>query len=491
MNQKRINALKRKAWDVVELYPIEDVLTEVYRGPQKKRGNYIHFHCPNGCGSKHNDCCKVNLTTNLAHCFACGWGGNAATIYASFKGIDNMEAALLLACRAGELSKQDVSEILESTSNFNKLISDSKSHVNLLEKKSEEEAEYLAPVTVRNIVYTTLLTMKEFRLSEEGYRYLVNVRNLSDSQIKERMFFTYNESFSIDELIEKCKKIDDSFTCNSLWGVPGFYFVYTDENKTKGHWRFKAPIPNGLGIPLMDGEGMIQALQIRNMSKDAKLRYFFISSRNEKNAAYNSSPGTPAAVCYPQMVKSGKILFTEGIFKAMEGAKGGNVSIAIQGVNNYSVAIDQVQVLLQSNLLKEKTMGLPRQKLSFLIAFDSDMFENVGVLKAALLLQRDLKNKFHRNVDFLVWDKNYGKGLDDMKYYAKEHNILYKKLCFVVDSNDFIRMVAQSQKKCDAYFGVTKENADKIRKEEQYSIKLREELWTNRVSKIFNQEGAL
>ena len=149
-----------------------------------------------------------------------------------------------------------------------------------MEEKSSDEVELKAPLEVVDLVYRHLLSLPEFALDTTDKNYLIS-RGLSEEEIKDVGFFSYKKNFSIDKLIDNIRKTVPSFTYNHLRGVAGFFFQYTNKEKTKGVWKFKSPYFDSVGIPLRNADGLISALQMRYCGKKkTDNKYFYISSKN-------------------------------------------------------------------------------------------------------------------------------------------------------------------------------------------------------------------
>lgn len=171
-----------------------------------------------------------------------------------------------------------------------------------------------------------------------------------------------------------------------LSGVPGFYRTESDA------WKFTIN-QRGILIPVRDGKGRIQGMQIRR--DDAKKRKFrWVSSSELKSGCkaegWTHLAGPPAKT----------ILLTEGPMKAdVIHALTGLTVLAVPGVN----ALTQLEIALKQ--LRE--LGL--QKI--MTAFDMDMATNPHVQKGyqqLLLLLDQMGFQFGT----YLWDGSF-KGLDD------------------------------------------------------------------------------
>ena len=159
-----------------------------------------------------------------------------------------------------------------------------------------------------------------------------------------RECFLLHEDILLRGIVCPDKGGKTDFTPAALYGVPGFFFEEIKEGK--GKWHFKAPMPNCIGIPLKNAYGEIVALQMRNLERNAKNKYFYVSSKYEsqKNKAYGygASPGSPVAVFYPPSIDIPTFYIGEGYFKMREIAKEGAVAFSVQGVNSLSYVTEEI-----------------------------------------------------------------------------------------------------------------------------------------------------
>ena len=502
MTQKEIKEIKDRAVESSGNIPMIDVLKVCgYTGKIKRRGNNIYFECLNGCEDDGNmSRCSINESKNLAYCFTCKKGWGPALLASEMLNIKYVEAALLLAKGAGTISQEEYDSCTLSKVRYNKLMSDNTTFKLIENKKAEEEAEYKAPSHIVDIVYRHMLKMKEFSLSTKAKNYLIDKRGLSMDKIVNSQFFSYTEFFSVDRLVMLIKNSYPDFTYDLLRGVPGFYFEFVDSEHKRGKWKFHDPYTNCLGIPLKDSEGKIVALQMRYL-EDVKLKngtsktnkYFFVTSKYEfksgKDVAYGSSPGTPAHVEYPPIITNSMFLIGEGVFKMMEAAKEGSVSFSCQGVGNYKYVVDEIDVCIKSDTLKQhmsKKLLERKEELKFVIMYDSDMFRNYSVLLAACDLCMSLVKRYKKMPSFLIWDEEYGKGFDDMKKFLTEKGYNYKSFCFLIDGERFVKMAREVIKQADKKFkGTVHYRSTKY--DSLYSLFIYQQLWVNQIEPLYEE----
>lgn len=510
--QKEINRIKDKAVPSAKETSCEEILREagypLVRGSGGRR-NQIYSVCPI-CGDPQDikagkikkDKFSITKSKNVWHCFGCNAGGGGPKLYSILYGVEYIEACLILACKNGDITQDEFNLATSSGDARKKLKADTKTYQKIEEKETEEQ-EFIAPVNITDIVYRHLLSLPAFKLSEHHRSYLKQNRYYTDEEINRIGFFSYLENFSIDALIESIKEEAPNFTHNNLCGVAGFFFVYSNKEKTMGKWCFKSPYPDCLGIPLRNYEGKIMALQLRYLgNKPTENKYFYISSKNQavkgKETGFGVSCGTPVATFYPDIIKNATIYIGEGFFKMREVSKEGSIAMSIQGVNSIKDVASEIKSLISSNILIEKAKNLSYEQRSFriTIVFDMDMFRKVQVLEAGIKFTEYLKKHFpNKEIGFLIWNGELGKGFDDMKFFCNKNNMDFRRCIGYINSESFINLVAEAYKICDTSYlqseyhktdGMRSDDT-KIRRTEYYSNMLYDELYNKRLKPYFNQ----
>lgn len=412
MKQEEINRIKNRAVEGAKRYPCESILREEGIAT-RKRGTQIHAVCYK-CGSKSGF--SITESKNVFHCFKCNNGGGPARMYADLYGLTFLEASLRLAVMTGDISRDEAEMITSVPDNLKKLNSDSLSYQKLDGKEGEESGAYKAPAKVCDLVYRHLLKLPAFSLDNFSVNYLFFDRHLTGEEIKALGFFHYKESFSIDKLLLDIRKEKPDATYDIFRGIPGFYFRFSNADRSMGCWKFKNPMENTLGIPLRNADGYITALQMRYMGKKpVKNKYFYISSRDVKEkdtlCGFGSTPGTPVHVFFPENRKSDTIYIGEGFFKMNEVYKDGYISLSIQGVNSITYVSEEVEKILKLH------PEINRNELKFIIVFDTDMYRKYQVLSAGTNFNSYICKKFPGSkVAFLTWNPELGKGYDDAKF---------------------------------------------------------------------------
>ena len=437
MEQKKINRIKAKASEGADKYPIEDILSR-FGGETRLRGTQAWFRCP-VCNKPKFDYCSATVKgpgTGRWCCQSCKAGGGTFRLYSALSGKDDSESLLELGVLSGAITNEEYEAVTGTEDSRYKLRMDESVRRRIEEKKAEETVERKAPIKTVDYVYKKLLSLPEFQLSEEGRNYLLS-RRLSEKEIEDYGFFSYKERFMVKDLMNLIaldlygktqEELDGQIInglYNSLWGIPGFYFEFADSSKKTGSWRFVAPCKNCVGIPIRNSEGQISALQMRWLEGERDNKYFYISSRKYhqgQKTNFGSSPGSPVAVLYPERVMGETFYVTEGVFKARELAKSGNVCFSVQGVNSFYYVADELLDTLDSPLYLEKGgKGIKRVAL----AFDADMFSKWQVLEAATKAASHIASKTKKDVYILIWNPELGKGFDDYRFTCADRGLDY------------------------------------------------------------------
>lgn len=461
MRQSEINAIKQRAFDSCKSYPITSVLDKYYPGVRCQKGANIFIECPNGCdhgvSARKLSKCSVSKAKNIFTCFGCGEKGGPAKLQALLTGCSYGEAMLEQAKELGSITWQEYESVTEPASR-EKFSKDDKSYKILEEVKAEEV--FLASPKVRHIVYSALLSLDEFQLNDDMVKYLHDVRHISGSKEElSRNFFYYHSDFSVDELIGKVQKKYPKFQPSDLYGIPGFYFVYADAEKTKGRWTFVPCSKESIGLIVRDADERIAALEARNIVRK-NTSYYWISSTakaSEPGYGFGSSPGAPTHVEYPSVVENGCVSFIEGIFKVKQLVKvSKGLCMAFQGVNNYASTLDELDTALHSDSLRKRISKRPdgkKHKLSFALFYDADMLMKFQVWQAASAFYHALQQRYpKKHIYFYVWRIEEGKGFDDL--YEK-HPSDWKEMLKKIPGERFEEIMTQALDETVEHFGLS------------------------------------
>jgi hypothetical protein len=239
-----------------------------------------------------------------------------------------------------------------------------------------------ASVETRDRVYREFLNL--LSLSREHKEDLLR-RGLSDEDIKKNGY----------KSITKAKKPWDicKILLNrgiKLSGIPGFY---KDKGKYGGgYWTFNWK--PGYLIPMIDGQGRIQALQRRvENPRKGEPKYMLMSSFKKENG---SNSGTPAHVAMPSEIKDSRVWVTEGPLKADIAAKYlGAAVIGLMSAGTWVPAIGLIKELAPKEIV---------------LAYDMDFKKNEDVGEPLKLLRAKL-DEMGLAVNQATW--NVVKGIDD------------------------------------------------------------------------------
>lgn len=459
MKQSEINEIKQRAFDTCKNYPVINVLDKYYTGPRGQKGSNIFIECPHGCdrgvSARKLSKCSVSKAKNIFTCFGCGEKGGPTKLQELLTGQTYGQAMLEQARELGSITWEEYDAVTDPATR-EKFSKDDKAYKKLEEVKTEEV--FLASPKVRHIVYSALLSLDEFQLSEEMIQYLHETRHISGTvEELSKSFFYYHADFSVEELVKLIRGKYPKFNFDDLYGVPGFYFSYADDSKTHGRWTFVPCSKESIGIIVRDADGMITALQSRNIVRENS-SYYWISSNGkaaEAGYGYGSSPGAPTHVEYPKQVLNGCVSFIEGIFKVKQLVKVSHgLCLAFQGVNNYASTLDEVQTALHSDILKQRIVDREdgkKHKLNFALFYDADMLMKFQVWQAAQGFYHELHRRFpDKKIYFYIWDVNEGKGFDDL---YENHPTDWKKFLVKIPGAKFEEIMIASLDEAVKHFG--------------------------------------
>lgn len=335
-------------WDVISVLNLPSA-------PCGRSSYYIPCPC---CDSKPRDKhLNINLRKEVFRCPKCGVSGGIFDLYALYTGIP----------------REDVREEVAERLGFSEQSYRLQRRVVVKEVKESPVAD----IAIRHKTYTALL--EKLSLASDHKDNLLG-RGLREDEITQLGYKTtpvVGMTKIAKELVQE--------SCE-LSGVPGFYQTEADT------WKFTIN-QRGILIPVRDGKGRIQGMQIRR--DDVKKRKFrWVSSTELKNGCkaegWTHLAGLPAET----------MILTEGPMKAdVIHALTGLTVLAVPGVN----ALTQLEIALKR--LREQ--GLKK----IMTAFDMDMATNPHVQKGyrRLLL---LLDRMGFTFGTYLWDGSY-KGLDD------------------------------------------------------------------------------
>lgn len=369
----------------------------------------------------------------LFKCFSCGTGGDVIKYVSLRSGDTYTKAGLDLALKYGKMSYDEYNYCIGNGIS-NKL------NANIeriyIEKDKEMFKSLKADIETLDKVYSLFKKgftyLHKTKLSPEHKRQLLEERHLTEEEIEEKGYFTFPTRYIMKHLLNDLDENDIS--ADVLRTIPGFFF-----DKKKDTWSFMTVTGGGIGIPITDENGKIQAIQIRrDVIKEGDSRYIWFSSsfaQIKEDLDYGVSSGSPINVVIPNVIKTQTIFITEGHFKAMKIAKEfGSIALSVQGVGAWALTVKKIEELKEI---------YPNLNLKYTyIAYDGDMSFNLGVFQQAINMGVKLHGLNHHDkseeilkslsnealnakniVYYCMWDEDLGKGIDDLLFNNNGHKL--------------------------------------------------------------------
>lgn len=342
-------------------------------------------------------------------CFSCGKGGDSIKFVANIEKIHYIEAAFKIALEFGLIDRSQYEEWFARRRFTQDQIDEMEKKYEAIDRKKMEDLRaQRAPLDVLDPLYRLFIELSP--LSEDHYHHLRAVRQLSEEEIKEGLYFTFPSRHVMREFSKQLKErweYDETI----LKGVPGFFF-----DKSTNRFSFLAN--KGIGIGIRDVEGRVIGIQIRHDTvDDFNGRYVWFSSSfaeiEDDKSKWGATSGSPIDVVYPRFLKSETVFVTEGRFKASQLSKTMNaIAVSVQGVGNWKGILQTLKDLPYA----EKTKAVfpkPFAVATVLVAFDADMIYKPQVFSQARRMSEILQNEGYP-VYYLNWDIEDGKGIDDV-----------------------------------------------------------------------------
>lgn len=361
---------------------------------------------------------KVSERKKICKCFSCGAGGDVIKVHALKKNINYIESALHLAVEHNRITEEEYNKFSNKEYSGKNNKKAKTREIFYSKKDAEQFKNIIAPDEILNNVYTAFYNVST--LSKEHEEYLKNERKYSDQDIKEGKYFTF-PSRNIMKVFEERLKKDYGYDPDILTNVPGFY-----RDKESGYFTFAKN--SGLGICITNAKGFIIRIQIRrDKAQINKSRYIWFSSsfieKDEKlmeKFDCATGAGSGIDVVYPKVLKYRTMFITEGRFKAKKIADTFNcVAISVQGVTNWRNIEKEIECI-QENYKDVEFKNI-------YVAYDADIAYNTQVFNQAMKMVHMLKKAFiNMAISYVLWDVNYGKGIDDL-INAGYHGMLETK----------------------------------------------------------------
>lgn len=279
----------------------------------------------------------------------------------------------------------------------------------LRQQKSQVKQADTPPQARPNIKNAVLNAMpKACGLSETHKQHLIQKRGLAEGDLGD-YFDAPQQGFPLEDRILQVirqtalkagwsKEQTEVFVAQTrmqIHLVPGFF-------KRNGKLQFSKLSP-GIAFIVRNDKGVPVGVHIRRDEiKGEESRYFWFSSSfalNRDGMEGGNSSGSPSGFLWPADRTKGMLFITEGRFKAEQIAKKGHRVVYLAGVGNWRDAVEVVQRTATNNCAY--------------IAFDADMHGNMQVHDSMKGLSEALK-KVKIRTFVSVWEKEYGKGFDDL-----------------------------------------------------------------------------
>ena len=347
---------------------------------------------------------NASLDTNSCYCYACTKGGDAIKAVSYILEKSYVETALTIAVDFKIISAEEFSTLCKVK--YERKI-DKKEY----QKYSEREPK--VNVKLYNDVYNAFKYANP--LTDKDRKYLKEIRKLSDERIEKDYFSIQGNP---TEKVFLIKELLPQYTEEEISTVAGFFL-----EKDFSRWKLSYHGYTGLGICLRDKDENIRAIQIR--TNDENCRYIFFSGKYERNCHFKG--GASVGITFDFLFhkeKAKKLAITEGKFKAEKLYEKGFDVISVQGVNNIKGITD---------LVDDRKIYL---------FFDADFISNPYVHNAIVKLIKTLNRE---NIFVIVWNKNDGKGIDDLILNGKEKSVraIPSKEFLTLTENTFEKIVSE------------------------------------------------
>lgn len=378
-------------FDAVENVPIEYVIGRDI--PLRKRGSSYVGTCPfhsHSNDGKQSSSFSVKpkgfgrYNKGLFQCFACGAKGDVIDYFCQRYGMGAKEAAVQVGLYAGVITQGEATDILEG---------------------KEISHKACTPIYIPEPVLSPLADPD---WKDKVYKAFIGACNPLTPKLKEMLkmerkipeeqlykYFVFPTKKEIPEIIQKMQESLQLKDLRKLLGVPGFFL------DKRNQIVFTYAKGEAIGIAIFDRGHKVSGIQLRYTSAENG-RYKFMSSGFANGL--KGSPGSLGTVCgfvedvlYPQNPRHNSIALTEGRFKAEVLAQLGFTVVNMHSISNWRPA---------GEVAREIAGNAKR----FVLCYDCE--DNPAVWASA----RNICNLIQRvkPIEFAVWDKKYGKGIDDV-----------------------------------------------------------------------------
>lgn len=386
--------------DRVASLPIEQIIggeIKLY-GSGTERDALCPFHNDHKLGSF-----KVNVEKNIWKCFGCGEGGKGGIgFYRKFHNLSYRDAVLQVGIKHRAVSENEAMRFMKAEASTQEIRQ-------MVEQKVVQHAQPRNPKLdpeKLDKMYRTFISCCP-PMSESFKANLMESRYLEPDDLK---FFFAMPRYSVNMMANFTVALRaNGLKMEDLDHTPGFFF-----DTVKGVHMFGDSGPNALGIIAHDAKGRVNGIQIRRDTDDKKKRYIWFSSGyadGRRPTCVNGTVNSGILDVLPVDTGNGRIVCTEGKFKALKLNKIGYSALNMHGVTSWPA--EKVMNYARANGYREITL-----------CYDADIEENDAVAKSAIKFSEILLNQGF-TVSYMTWQKRYGKGIDDMinNNFAKKINI--------------------------------------------------------------------
>lgn len=378
-------------FEAIENVPIEYVIGKDV--PLRKRGSSYVGPCPfhsHANDGKQSSSFSVKpkgygrYNKGLFRCFACGVKGDVVDYFCQRYGMEAKEAAVQVGLYAGVITPGEAADLLQG-----KEISPKECEPIYI---PEPILSPLASIDWRDKVYKAFINACA-PLTPKLTELLTKERKIPEKQLYKYFLFPRKEEVPmIMNKIQSSLQLKDQ---NELLGIPGFF------QDRRGKIVFTYAKGEAIGIAIFDRDHKVSGIQLRYTSAENG-RYKFMSSGFANGL--KKSPGSLGSVCgfvedvlYPQNSRHNSIAVTEGRFKAEALVQLGFTVVNMHSISNWKPA---------GKVARELAGNAKR----FVLCYDCE--DNPAVWESASNLYHLLQDL--KPVEFAVWDKKYGKGIDDV-----------------------------------------------------------------------------
>ncbi len=389
----------------VQALPIDAVLSRYGVEPVRHTGSRILALCPFHM-DEHIGSFSMDTEKNACWCYACNQGGNAINSMKKIWKKTYVETVLQIACDFNLIDAKTYSSLIGME--YEKLGKEVKVVKERAKKRPSSET-----LSMWTEIYEFVRDW--FGLLEEDEKTLRETRHVPEDRLKDYFSINTKDPRVISRLVFDLKSNFPEYA-DKLVDIPGFF-----EAKYRDRWQITCFEYDAVGILLRNAAGQVVAVQVRDKDKDADVRYKYFSYKVPTKSKYmrgGNTVGTPIDIIIPENW-NGKVAIMEGRFKAELVAMQGFITMSVQGVNNFAGIEKDIKDIeaITNTFIKQ-----------IYVFYDADQLRNGTVYKAGIALGDYIKKKASKDTLYVIWDPDFGKGIDDLiingkKYEAKPYTL--------------------------------------------------------------------